>query len=55
MNDILDMAKATGAGTIGIGTWYVEVISQLLQLGISTACFAYLVAKIFFLIKNKGK
>jgi len=54
MSDILDIAKATGAGTVGVGTWYVE-ISQLLQLGISTACFAYLVAKIFFLIKNKGK
>lgn len=54
MNDILDMAKATGAGTIGVGTWYVE-ISQLLQLGISTACFVYLVTKVFFLIKNKGK
>ena len=55
MSDILDIAKATGAGTIGIGTWYVEVISQLLQLGISTACFVYLITKVFFLIKNKGK
>tara|TARA_R110000824_G_scaffold12249_1_gene53752 strand:+ start:1395 stop:1559 length:165 start_codon:yes stop_codon:yes gene_type:complete len=54
MNDILDMAKATGAGTVGVGTWYVE-ISQLLQLGISIACFVYLVTKVFFLIKNKGK
>tara|TARA_R100000656_G_C3901599_1_gene118900 strand:+ start:61 stop:225 length:165 start_codon:yes stop_codon:yes gene_type:complete len=54
VNDVIDMAKATGAGTVGVGAWYVE-ISQLLQLGISTACFIYLVAKVFFLIKNKGK
>ena len=55
MSDILDIAKATGgAGTVGVGTWYVE-ISQLLQLGISIACFVYLVTKVFFLIKNKGK
>jgi len=52
---VLDMAKATGVGTIGVGTWYVEIFSQLLQLGISTACFVYLITKVFFLIKNKGK
>jgi len=55
MNDILDIAKATGAGTVGIGTWYVEVISQLLQMGISSACLIYLVAKVIYLIKNKGR
>ncbi len=54
MNDVLDMSKATGSGVLGVGTWYVE-ISQLLQLSISTACLCYLVAKIYFLVKNKGK
>ena len=53
-NDILDMTKAAGTGVIGVGTWYVE-ISQMLQLSISTACLCYLVAKIYFLVKNKGK
>jgi hypothetical protein len=54
VNDALDMTKATGSGVIGVGTWYVE-ISQILQLSISTACLCYLLAKIFFLFKNKGK
>jgi len=54
VNDALDMTKATGSGVIGVGTWYVE-ISQMLQLSISTACLCYLLAKIFFLFKNKGK
>lgn len=54
MNDVLDMSKATGSGVVGVGTWYVE-ISQMLQLSISTACLSYLVAKIYFLFKNKGK
>lgn len=54
MSDILDMSKATGSGVVGVGTWYVE-ISQLLQLSISTACLCYLVAKIYFLIQNKGQ
>tara|TARA_R110000824_G_scaffold329835_1_gene516550 strand:- start:318 stop:482 length:165 start_codon:yes stop_codon:yes gene_type:complete len=54
MNDVLDMSKATGSGVLGVGTWYVE-ISQLLQLSISTACLCYLMAKIYFLVKNKGK
>ena len=54
MNDVLDMSRATGSGVLGVGTWYVE-ISQLLQLSISTACLCYLVAKIYFLVKNKGK
>ena len=54
MNDALDMTKATGTGVIGVGTWYVE-ISQMLQVSISSACLVYLVAKIYFLIKNKGK
>ena len=54
MNAALDMTKATGSGVIGVGTWYVE-ISQILQLSISTACLCYLLAKIFFLFKNKGK
>jgi len=54
VNDALDMTKATGSGVIGVGTWYVE-ISQILQLSISTACLCYLLAKIYFLIKNKGK
>jgi len=54
VNDALDMTKATGSGVIGVGTWYVE-ISQILQLSISTACLCYLMAKIFFLFKNKGK
>ena len=53
-NDVLDMIKATGTGVVGVGTWYVE-ISQLLQLSISTACLCYLLAKVYFLIKNKGK
>jgi len=54
MSDVLDMSKATGSGVLGVGTWYVE-ISQLLQLSISTACLCYLVVKIYFLVKNKGK
>ena len=54
MNDVVDMAKAAGAGTVGVGAWYFE-ISQLLQLGISATCLVYLVAKVFFLIKNKGR
>ena len=54
VNDVLDMGKATSSGVIGVGTWYVE-ISQLLQLSISTACLCYLVAKIYFLVKNNGK
>ena len=54
VNDALDMTKATGTGVIGVGTWYVE-ISQMLQVSISSACLVYLVAKIYFLIKNKGK
>ena len=54
MSDVLDMSKATGSGVLGVGTWYVE-ISQLLQLSISTACLCYLVTKIYFLVKNKGK
>ena len=53
MSDILDMAKATSAGTIGVGTWYVN-LSQVLQLSISIACLAYLICKVYFLIKNKG-
>ena len=54
MNDVLDMTKATSSGVVGVGTWYVE-ISQMLQLSISTACLCYLMAKIYFLVKNKGK
>ena len=54
MRDIVDMGKATGSGVVGVGTWYVE-ISQLLQLSVSTACLCYLVAKIYFLIQNKGQ
>lgn len=54
MKEALDISKATGSGVLGVGTWYVE-ISQLLQLSISTACLCYLVAKIYFLFKNKGK
>ena len=53
MNDILDMAKAAGAGTIGVGTWYVN-LSQVLQLSISIACLISLICKVYYLIKNKG-
>jgi len=53
-NDVLDIAKATSSGAVGVGTWYVE-ISQILQLSISTACLCYLVGKVYFLFKNKGK
>ena len=54
MNEAIDMAKAMGAGTSGVGVWYLH-LSQILQISISTACLIYLVAKIFFLIRNKGK
>ena len=53
MSDLLDMAKATGAGTIGVGTWYVN-LSQVLQLSISLVCLVYLIFKVYYLIKNKG-
>lgn len=53
-NDVLDITKAATSGVVGVGTWYVE-ISQILQLSISTACLCYLVGKIYFLFKNKGK
>ena len=54
MNEVIDMAKAAGAGTSGVGVWYLH-LSQMLQISISTACLVYLVAKIVFLISNKGK
>ena len=54
MNEAVDMAKAMGAGTSGVGGWYLH-LSQILQISISTACLIYLVAKIFFLIRNKGQ
>tara|TARA_R100000781_G_scaffold111206_1_gene77513 strand:+ start:1574 stop:1741 length:168 start_codon:yes stop_codon:yes gene_type:complete len=53
-NDISDIVKAAGAGGGGVGVHYVE-ISQLLQICISIACLVYLITKIVFLIKNKGK
>jgi hypothetical protein len=54
MNEAIDMAKAMGAGTSGVGVWYLH-LSQILQISISVACLVYLVAKIVFLIRNKGK
>ena len=53
-NDVADIVKAAGAGGGGVGVYYVE-LSQLLQICISAACLVYLVAKIYFLIKNKGR
>jgi|TARA_R110000824_G_scaffold122348_2_gene279347 hypothetical protein len=53
VSDIIDMAKATSAGTVGVGTWYIN-LSQILQLSISVACLAYLIFKVYYLIKNKG-
>ena len=53
-NDVADIVKAAGAGGGGVGVHYVE-LSQLLPSWISAACIVYLVAKIYFLIKNKGK
>lgn len=53
-NDVIEMVKASTAGTIGVGTWYIN-LSQVLQLSISLTCLAYLVCKIFFLVRNKGK
>ena len=55
MNEIVDMAKAAGAGTSGVGIWYINEISAFVQLGVSVACLIYLVLKSIFLIKNKGK
>ena len=53
-NDVADIVKAAGAGGGGVGVYYVE-LSQLLQICISAACLVYLVAKIYFLIKNNSK
>jgi len=54
MNEAVDMAKAMGAGTSGVGVWYLH-LSQILQISISVACLIYLVTKIIFLIRNKGQ
>ena len=51
---LIDMAKAAGAGTSGVGVWDLH-LSQILQISISVACLIYLVTKIVFLIRNKGK
>ena len=49
MNEIVDMAKAAGAGTSGVGIWYINEISAFVQLGVSVACLIYLVLKSIFL------
>ena len=42
-----------GAGSAGIGTWYLP-LSQLLQISISIATLVFIIIKIVQLVKSNG-
>jgi len=54
LTDILDMAKVSTAGVVGVGSWYTE-LSQVIQILISITCLVFIVGKTYYMFINKGK
>tara|TARA_R100001443_G_scaffold40555_1_gene53982 strand:- start:3300 stop:3467 length:168 start_codon:yes stop_codon:yes gene_type:complete len=51
LEDFADMGKVLGAGTVGVGNWYIE-LSQILQISISATMLVYIIGKTYFMFKK---